>query len=83
MAYHNSCAFSTFDQDNDKNERLNCAREYHGGWWFNSCHEVHLNGNLKYNGSYAQGISWKYLTDYKYSLRSSRMMITLSADNTS
>ncbi|XP_052865688.1 angiopoietin-related protein 1-like [Anopheles cruzii] len=29
--------FSTYDRDNDKNFRLNCAETYRLGWWFNSC----------------------------------------------
>lgn len=26
--------FSTYDQDNDDNDELNCAAIYGGGWWF-------------------------------------------------
>ena len=35
--------FSTFDNDNDK-KTSNCAVEFTGGWWFNRCHNCHLNG---------------------------------------
>ncbi|XP_062576443.1 fibroleukin-like [Saccostrea cucullata] len=40
-------AFSTFDNDNDKNLNYNggnCALTNRGGWWFNSCHYAFLNG---------------------------------------
>jgi len=45
MRYHDCSPFSTRDHDND-NERWdrNCAELYGGGWWFNDCFAVHLNG---------------------------------------
>ncbi|XP_061150850.1 angiopoietin-related protein 3-like [Syngnathus typhle] len=36
--------FSTKDRDNDKNRDPNCAPNYTGGWWFNSCGDTNLNG---------------------------------------
>jgi hypothetical protein len=35
--------FSTYDQDNDL-APVSCAEVVEGGWWFNYCHYVVLNG---------------------------------------
>lgn len=43
MAYHNRMAFSTKDRDNDQEDTINCAERYHGGWWYKSCHQVHVH----------------------------------------
>ncbi|XP_071836874.1 uncharacterized protein [Apostichopus japonicus] len=45
MDYHRDMKFSTFDQDNDLAGQ-NCAHtSFHpGGWWFNACHAIMLNG---------------------------------------
>ena len=43
ILYHNGHPFSTHDYDNDNNGG-NCAQTYGGGWWFNNCHRIHLNG---------------------------------------
>ncbi|XP_071835592.1 uncharacterized protein [Apostichopus japonicus] len=45
MDYHRDMKFSTYDQDNDLANQ-NCAHtQYHpGGWWFNGCHAIMLNG---------------------------------------
>ncbi|XP_066304201.1 uncharacterized protein [Branchiostoma lanceolatum] len=40
-------AFSTFDRDHDL-ASYNCAEKFRGGWWFNSCSSVILNGVKKY-----------------------------------
>lgn len=45
--------FTTLDRDNDKNPNTNCAKLWHGGWWFNGCSFVFLNG------PYAS-LSWEY-----------------------
>lgn len=29
--------FSTLDSDNDDWENVNCANDYKGGWWYESC----------------------------------------------
>lgn len=44
--YNNGQYFSTYDQDNDKSSG-NCAASERGlgGWWYNSCSNVNLNGN--------------------------------------
>ena len=46
MAYHNGMQFTTFDVDNDLSSGVNCAvDDKFGGWWFNACADVNLNGN--------------------------------------
>ena len=57
-------AFSTMDNDND-NSDMNCAETYLGGWWFDHCHLVNLNGyNFNEKSlaekpeNYATGIVW-------------------------
>ena len=44
MAYHNGMQFTTINADNDLRSGLNCAAEKFGGWWFNACAYVNLNG---------------------------------------
>lgn len=51
LRYHNGMKFSTRDVDNDFSSQ-NCAREYEGGWWYNHCQHVNINGK------YAVGLSW-------------------------
>ena len=41
---HNGMMFSTIDKDNDADLATNCAQLCSGGWWFNNCHSVYLNG---------------------------------------
>uniref|UniRef100_A0A1I8FY48 Fibrinogen C-terminal domain-containing protein n=1 Tax=Macrostomum lignano TaxID=282301 RepID=A0A1I8FY48_9PLAT len=41
---HNEMRFSTFDRDHDT-WKHSCSRKFgYGGWWFNRCHSVNLNG---------------------------------------
>ena len=53
--YHNDMAFSTWDRDNDRWDG-NCAEKYSGGWWFNACIGVNLNGEYKSDGG--AGMQW-------------------------
>lgn len=39
----NTLPFTTYDRDNDASSD-NCANIYKGGWWFNKCEFVYLNG---------------------------------------
>ena len=43
MAYHNGMQFSTYDQDNDKSS-ISCAYALQGGWWYENCFHLNLNG---------------------------------------
>ena len=43
ISIHNGRSFSTHDYDNDAWSG-NCAQSYGGGWWYNSCFQIHLNG---------------------------------------
>ncbi|PIK51926.1 tenascin [Apostichopus japonicus] len=45
MDYHRDMKFSTYDQDNDLANQNCASTSYHpGGWWFNACHAIMLNG---------------------------------------
>jgi len=77
LARQNGMKFSTKDQDNDINIHDSCARVFVGAWWYQVCHQSNLNGQYL-NGthsSYADGIEWETWTGYRYSLKSTKMMI--------
>jgi len=82
QSIHNGHRFSTFDNDNDIDPR-NCAAEFKGGWWFETCHDSNLNG--RYHGgpheSYADGINWRAWRGYQYSLKFTEMKIRPIAEN--
>ena len=60
LSYHSGQMFSTYDQDHDKSSG-NCAVTYRGGWWYNYCHRVNLNGEYFAEGvSNAKGITWNH-----------------------
>ncbi|XP_069114672.1 ryncolin-1-like [Argopecten irradians] len=44
MNVHNLDHFSTADSDNDDTVGSNCALVHKGGWWYNNCHLVNVNG---------------------------------------
>ncbi|XP_047502645.1 ryncolin-1-like [Penaeus chinensis] len=73
---HNDHPFTTHDNDNDDSD-ANCAILYRGAWWYDKCHISNLNG-FPYEGkhvSYADGIEWQPWRGYRYSLKSTAMMI--------
>eukprot|EP00118_Oscarella_pearsei_P025729 m.308666 g.308666 ORF g.308666 m.308666 type:complete len:179 (+) comp44473_c0_seq1:931-1467(+) len=62
LALHNGMKFTTKDNDNDPYV-LNCAKSYHGAWWYKSCHSSNLNGGYHYKDF--RGMMW-YATIFKF-----------------
>ncbi|XP_035772761.1 fibrinogen-like protein 1 [Anopheles albimanus] len=76
LTHHKGMKFSTADQDNDAHANANCAKTYHGGWWFNSCHLAFLNGlHRNVNGKENPMIGWFGFHNEWRGLRSTLMMI--------
>ena len=76
LGYHRNSAFSTKDRDND-NSSGNCAAEYKGGWWFNSCVTANLNG-FYYHGPHKSdhdGVNWRSWKGRNYSAKRAEMKI--------
>ena len=78
LAYHNGMKFTTRDNDNDNNTRNwenNCAKYWHGAWWFNYCFYSHLNGLYHHNPviSLPYGIIWYHWKGWYYSLKFTEM----------
>ncbi|XP_056397081.1 ficolin-1-A-like [Hyla sarda] len=70
-------AFSTKDRNNDKSNRAeqSCAEYFKGGWWFESCHLSHLNGEY-IKGLHlvkGKGLIWYSFRGNFYSLKSSEI----------
>ncbi|XP_068215481.1 microfibril-associated glycoprotein 4-like [Palaemon carinicauda] len=57
--YHDNMAFSTSDRDNDLNSGSNCAAEFGGGFWYNSCHYVSPTSFLLKKQRSESGITWR------------------------
>ncbi|XP_050189294.1 fibrinogen-like protein 1 isoform X1 [Myiozetetes cayanensis] len=78
-ASHRGMQFTTFDKDHDRFLAGNCASENKGGWWFNRCHAVNLNGRYyrggRYKGSHDDGMVWSTWHGMWYSLKYSAMKI--------
>ncbi|MCL4153335.1 UNVERIFIED_CONTAM: hypothetical protein GTU68_060456, partial [Idotea baltica] len=69
--------FSTFDQDHDTSEEINCSSFWNiGGWWFNRCSWANLNGPYRFpeKGKDCIGINWHKWRNTQC-LKSTRMMI--------
>ena len=78
MTEHNGMAFSTDDRDQD-NSSENCARKHKGGWWYNDCYRVNLNG--LYNPGHTDvltAMAWAYWPTknvFSTGLKASKMAI--------
>ena len=73
---HNGRAFSTRDRDNDDSSSRNCAVSFHGGWWYDSCHQANLNGLYHEGGSGSRGsdaVNWYTWRGLSYSLKETEM----------
>ncbi|KAM9330441.1 fibrinogen alpha chain [Gastrophryne carolinensis] len=81
---HNNMKFSTYDRDNDKWEE-SCAEMYGGGWWYNNCQAVNLNGVYYIGGHYdprnnvpyetENGVIWSSFKPIDYSLKTVKIKI--------
>ena len=77
MDYHRGFAFSTKDQDNDDDKSGNCAMHAKGGWWYDNCGHVNLNGPYhhgKHSGN-ADGVHWYHWKGHHYSAKRAEMKI--------
>lgn len=74
LSYHNGIPFSTYDRDISADG--DCAMRFRGGWWYDGCYEVNINGEYLRPGTiYGQGLGMRYycFTNYK-TLKATRMM---------
>ena len=73
----NGVKFSAYDLDHDDDDTEHCALKYSGGWWFDDCHESHLNG-IYYNipqAAFGMGIQWSSYKGYLYSFKGTSMSV--------
>ena len=77
LAYHRGLPFTTRDKDNDNRGGHNCAIQFKGAWWYDSCHGSNLNGLYRrgHHSSYADGVNWIHWKGYHYSLKRTEMKI--------
>ena len=71
---HNGMKFSTYDSDHDNNGG-NCAVYMGGGWWFNSCHVLCVNGFYNTHGFAYDNYNSVSATENWISFSTSRMMM--------
>ena len=69
--------FSTFDNENDKNQAENCAVAFPGGWWFSNCYLIFFNG--RYSAvqpvDVRTGIRWVEFRGYYEVLKKTTMLM--------
>ena len=77
MAYVNGMKFSTFDKDQDKDGKNNCASLFYGAFWYNNCHRANPNGVYLWGKTahFATGVKWNHWKGAKYSLKAVAMKI--------
>ena len=62
--------FTSWDQDNDFDDSMNCAITSTSAWWYNRCHRSDLNG-LYLAGAHEEpvrGVTWSDWTGIQYLL---------------
>jgi hypothetical protein len=85
LSAHCGQKWSTYDVDNDKAPvefwNGNCAKRFHGAWWYGACYRSNLNGRY-YKDTRGvvekgknDGVSWNHWLGNKYSLKSVSMKI--------
>ena len=74
LAYHNKIAFSTKDRDNDRGGS-NCAAQYTGAWWYNSCHYSNINGKYLRDKVDERGVTWYHFNMKYLSLKFAEMKL--------
>ena len=76
------CPFSTFDNDNDDDEDINCAEMRGSGWWFKQSLDTKSNLNGVYSNVPAvesyHGIQWETWKDERVSLKGCEMKMRCS-----
>lgn len=78
MSYHSGMPFTTYDRNNKRGNPYNCARERKGGWWYNQCATVNLNGRYFYHNKKVVptvGIVWAPFNGQYSSLKKVEMKI--------
>ena len=80
MASHNGKAFSTKDRDNDTGKSENCATIYKGAWWYESCHDVNINGLYVGNKVDDKGMRWAAFKGSQ-SMKTTSMMMRRTSNN--
>ncbi|BFZ04534.1 hypothetical protein BsWGS_07573 [Bradybaena similaris] len=73
FTYHRWRLFTTYDSDNDNVDSTNCARQFHGAWWYRSCYHSNLNGQWGVKND--TGVIWNTLTGDTASLSSIEMKV--------
>ncbi|XP_050095218.1 fibrinogen-like protein 1 [Anopheles aquasalis] len=76
LRQHKGMKFSTHYMDYDAHANANCAKTWHGGWWFNACYHAFLNGLYQnVSGRENAMIGWFGFHNEWRGLSYSRMMI--------
>lgn len=83
LSSHYGKKFSTYDVDNDDLPiqlwNGNCAKRFHGAWWYSMCYNSNLNGKYYTNGIVPKrannGLAWNSWHGAKYSLKFVEMKI--------
>ena len=75
LNYHNGQPFTTKDRDNDKVSH-NCANQWHGAWWYKTCHYSNLNGRYRSVGlGDPSGLDWRLWKNAHYSMKRTSMKL--------